>query len=126
MSTTQDYYFTIQLFNKDIEELNLWMTHLENLTTEINQLAVIEKQLLKNIDINYNLLAFRRKNTLFMASIFRQEQRLLKEKEYGHETYSLKWNREHDLHRSLFTQHLKEFRALQSTVYKKLFLLERR
>ena len=123
MSTTQDYFFTIQLFNKDIEELNLWMTHLENLTTEINQLAVIEKQLLKNIDINYNLLAFRRKNTLFMASIFRQEQRLLKEKEYGHETYNLKWNREHDLHRSLFTQHLKAFRALQSTVYKKLSLL---
>lgn len=126
MNKSQDYFFSIQLFNKDIKELNFWMTHLENLTTEINQLSRIEKQLLKNSSINYTLLAFRRKSTLFMASLFRQEQRLSREKEYGFEPYNQNWNHEQDLHRNLFTMHVQEFKLVQDSIYEALLLLERR
>ena len=125
MNTSQDYFLTIQLFNKDIKELNFWMTNLEDLTTTLNQLGGIERQLVKSSAINYALLTFRRKNTLLMASLFRQQQRVSKEKEYGSEVYNLKWSREQDYHRTLFTKHLNEFKALQNSIYEKLILLER-
>ena len=124
MNKSQDYFFTIQLFNKDIKELNFWMMQLEQLTLEINQLTAIEKKLLKNNSLNYNLLAFRRKNTLFLAALFRQEQRLQKEKEYGSGIYNLDWNHEQDMQRNQFINHFREFKALQNIIYERLISLE--
>ncbi|RXG24549.1 hypothetical protein [Leeuwenhoekiella aequorea] len=124
MNKSQDHYFTIQLFNKDIKELNFWMMQLEQITLEINQLTPIEKRLIKNNSLNYNLLAFRRKNTLFLATLFRQEQRLQKEKDYGSQVYSPDWNHEQDMQRNQFLNHFREFKALQNLVYERLTHIE--
>jgi hypothetical protein len=111
---------------KDIIELNQWIDTLSALNTELEQLKLIEKQLLKNSMIETNLLGLRRKNTLVMGMLCKYEQELNTEYEYGAKEYDGFREKEHEKKRDAFTALGQEFIQLKQMIYHNLLKYQRR
>lgn len=111
---------------KDCIELSQWIDSLSMINSELDQLKVIEKQLLKMSTIEVNLQGLRRKNTLIMATLCKYDQELRTEYEYGKREYDSVRANEHEKKRETLSNLLKEFNALKRTIYTSLTKYQRR
>ena len=111
---------------KDLIELSQWIDSLSTLNTELEQLKLIEKQLLKNSTIETNLLGLRRKNTLVMGMLCKYEQELNTEFEYGDMEYDVLRAKEHEKKRDVYTALGQEFIQLKNSIYHSLLKYQRR
>jgi len=87
---------------RDLIELSQWIDSLSSLNTELDQIKLIEKQLLKNSTIETNLLGLRRKNTLVMGMLCKYEQELNTEFEFGEIEYDVLRAKEHEKKRDVY------------------------
>jgi len=111
---------------KDLIELSQWIDSLSTLNTELEQLKLIEKQLLKNSTIEANLLGLRRKNTLVMGMLCKYGQELNTEFEYGEIEYDVLRAKEHEKKRDIYTVLGQEFIQLKKSIYHDLLKYQRR
>jgi hypothetical protein len=111
---------------KDLIELSQWIDSLSSLNTELEQLKLIEKQLLKNSTIETNLLGLRRKNTLVMGMLCKYEQVLNTEFEYGEIEYDVLRAKEHEKKRDVYITVGQEFIQLKKSIYHNLLKYQRR
>ncbi|QNJ99134.1 hypothetical protein [Constantimarinum furrinae] len=102
---------------KDLNELSHWIDTLSEVNNEIEHLKVIEKQLLKNNNIETNLLGFRRKNTLVIGMLCKYEQELKTEFDYGKKGYDHVRAKEHEKKRNMYSTFVTEFNEFRSKVY---------
>ena len=105
---------------KDVNELNLWMSMLEDFNTVLDHLKTIEKQLIKNSSVSNSIKAFRRKNILMMASICKYEQELKTEYEYGKTEYNDLRSKYHEQRRQNYLYFLNEQSIFKNQVYTQL------
>lgn len=111
---------------KDLIELGSWINTLERVNEEINYLKIIDKQLIKDSKIAYNLQAIRRKNTLMMGLLCSYEKELNTEYEYGKLRYDLSRAKLHEKKRESLDSYVLEFIELRKAIYHKLSLFHRR
>ncbi|KAA3624423.1 MAG: hypothetical protein DWP94_03670 [Flavobacterium sp.] len=111
---------------KDLIELGGWINTLERVNEEINYLNIIDKQLVKDSKIGYNLQAIRRKNTLMMGLLCSYEKELNTEYEYGKLRYDLSRAKLHEKKRERLDSFVLEFIELRKAIYHKLSLFHRR
>lgn len=105
---------------KDLIELSHWIDVLSVISSELEQLKLIEKQLLKNSRIETNILGLRRKNTLVMGMLCKYEQELKIEYQYGKTEYTLARVKLHENKRDIHVSLIQEFNQLKKTIYSHL------
>lgn len=105
---------------KDLNEINLWTTMLEDFNTELDHLNIIEKQLIKNSSVSNAIKAMRRKNILNMASICKYEQEIKTEYEYGKGEYNEIRLKYHKQRQQNYFQFLEEIKLFKNQIYKLL------
>ncbi|MCM4155722.1 hypothetical protein [Gramella sp. AN32] len=111
---------------KDLIELSQWIDTLSILNSELEQLRLIDKQLLKNSSIENNILGLRRKNTLVLATLCRYEQELNTEFEYGKREYDVSRAKEHENKRDSYIDLMENFHQLRKSIYKILSTYQRK
>ncbi|WP_179345000.1 hypothetical protein [Winogradskyella ursingii] len=120
MSTITAYKIDVHrrlCIKKDLYELNLWTTALEDFNTELDHLNMIEKQLIKNSSISIAIKAMRRNNILNMASICKYEQELKTEYEYGKTEYNDQRSKSHEQRQQSYLQFLDEIKTFKNQIY---------
>lgn len=105
---------------KDFNELHSWMTALEAFNSELEQLSVIEKQLIKSLSVSNTMLSIRRKNVLLMASLCKYEQELKTEYEYGKADYDENRLKTHEQKRISYMKFIEECNCFRHQVYSTL------
>jgi hypothetical protein len=110
---------------KDLIELTQWIDTLTVLNDELSQLKLIEKQLLKDRDIESALMGIRRKNTLVMGTLCKYEQELDNEYEFGKRIYDVTRAKEHEKKRVIYTELMQDFYQLRKAIYRLLTAYKR-
>jgi hypothetical protein len=110
---------------KDLSELNLWTTMLEDFNTELDHYSAIEKQLIKNSSVLNAIKAMRRKNILMMASTCKYEQELKTEYEYGKTEYNNMRSKYHEQRRDDYMQLIIEYQRFKSNILNTLKVYRR-
>jgi hypothetical protein len=110
---------------KDLIELTQWIDTLTVLNDELSQLKLIEKQLLKDRDIESALMGIRRKNTLIMGTLCKYEQELDNEYEFGKRIYDVTRAKEHEKKRVIYTELMQDFYQLRKAIYRLLTAYKR-
>ena len=105
---------------KDLIELTQWIDTLTVLNDELSQLKLIEKQLLKDRDIESALMGIRRKNTLIMGTLCKYEQELDSEYEFGKRIYDVTRAKEHEKKRVIYAELMQDFYQLRKAIYRLL------
>jgi len=105
---------------KDLIELSQWISAVENYNRELDYLGVLEKQLVRSATIAANMQGLRRKNTLTMGLLYKYEQQLKSELEYGDREYDLSRAKEHEKKRDIYGAINNEFIQLKIDMYKRL------
>jgi hypothetical protein len=129
LETTLPYKTDVQrklCIKKDLIELSHWIDILSNINEELGYLKLIEKQLLKNSNIEANLQGLRRKNTLLMGMLCKYEQELKTEYEYGKSEYNLTRAEEHEKKRDVHSSFISEFNQVKREIYLDLSMYQRR
>ncbi len=111
---------------KDLSELGQWIDSLSAINDELSYLKLIEKQLIKDHDVEVAIQGLRRKNTLLMGTLCKYEQQLNAEHEYGKTEYNITRAKSHENKRAVYTAFQGEFRELKIKTYKKLLQYHRR
>ncbi len=111
---------------KDLNELNLWISTLEELNNELNYFNVIEKQLVKKGSVSNSIQGLRRKNVLIMATFCKYDQALKNEYEYGKTEYNALRANIHENKRAQYVQLVKEFNTLKKHIYQILIKYHRK
>ncbi|MCB0462666.1 MAG: hypothetical protein R2816_06745 [Flavobacteriaceae bacterium] len=123
MNNTLTYKLDTQrrlFIKKDLEELNLWISSLENFNVELDHFSAIEKQLIRDHSTLSLIQGLRRRNVLCMAMLCKYNQELTTEYDYGKTEYNLSRAKIHDKKREQFLEHLKEFNSFKNNFYKLL------
>tara|TARA_R110002049_G_scaffold159800_3_gene324832 strand:- start:7298 stop:7687 length:390 start_codon:yes stop_codon:yes gene_type:complete len=102
---------------KDLNELNAWISTLEFFNSELDHLSIIEKQLIKNASVSSTILALRRKNVLNMATLCKYEQELKTEYEYGKVEYDLNRLKVHEQRREHYLKLVEECNTFKNQFY---------
>lgn len=102
---------------KDLKELVFWISVLESFNRELNHIKIIEKQLIKNPSISKTIKGFMRKNVLMTASLYKYEQELKIEYEYGKTEYSIIRSKYHEDKRKQFEQLIGEYDFFKNQLY---------
>lgn len=102
---------------KDLNELQSWMSTLEAFNNELEHLSIIEKQLLKNSSVASAILAIRRKNVLVMANLCKYEQELKSEYEYGKVEYDLNRLKIHEQRRANYSKLVEDCNNFRKQMY---------
>ncbi|EMY80534.1 hypothetical protein pgond44_11136 [Psychroflexus gondwanensis ACAM 44] len=110
---------------KDLIELTQWIDTLTVLNDKLSQLKLIEKQLLKDRDIESALMGIRRKNTLVMGTLCKYEQELDNEYEFGKRIYDVTRAKEHEKKRVIYTELMQNFYQLRKAIYRLLTAYKR-
>ncbi len=105
---------------KDLIELSQWIDILTAISSELEQLKLIEKQLLKNSRIENHIIGLRRKNTLLLGMLCKYEQELKTEYQYGKKEYTLARAKVHENKQDNQYSIIQEFNKLKNTVYSHL------
>ena len=129
MEITLTYKLDVQrklCITKDLLELSQWIDSLSSINTELEQLKLIEKKLLKISTIETNLLALRRKNTLIMGMLCKYEQELKTEHQYGKTEYDFSRAKEHEKKRDVYSDFVSSFNQLRISIYLSLLKYQRR
>lgn len=105
---------------KDLSELSLWINTLVFFNSELDNLNIIEKQLIRNPSISSTIQGLRRKNILTMATLCKYEQDLKTEFEYGKNEYDQARAKIHEIKRDQYTQLIGEHNAFKNQIYKVL------
>ena len=111
---------------KDLIELSQWIDSLSTINAEIDYLKQIEKQLIRDFNIDKNLQGLRRKNTLLMGLLCKYEQELNAEYSYGKKEYNVTRGKEHEKKRDTYAAFILEFTQLKKGIYFKLSKYQRR
>ena len=90
---------------------------MECFNSELDHLAIIEKQLLKITSVSGALQAIRRKNVLHMANLCKYEQELKAEYEYGQIEYDINRLKVHEQKRENYVKLLEEFNKFKNQFY---------
>lgn len=115
----------ILCIEKDIIELLGWIEALTQINEDISYFKLFDNQLIKNIGLTNQLISFRRRNTLLLASNCTYEKELKQELAYGKNVYNKARARVHEKKRDEFIQLLKDFTTLKNIVYKQLVKFKR-
>lgn len=129
MSTISAYKINVHrqlCLKKDLDELNSWTNMLETFNTELDHLAIIEKQLIKMISVSLNIQATRRKIVLNMANLCKYEQELKKEFEYGKIEYDESRLKVHDHKRNCYLKLVEEYQLFKIQLYTNLKKYQRK
>ena len=105
---------------KDLIELTQWIDTLTVLNDELSQLKLIEKQLLKDRDVESALIGIRRNNTLIMGTLCKYEQELDNEYEFGKRIYDVTRAKEHEKKRVIYAELMQDFYQLRKAIYRLL------
>ncbi|HEA31203.1 MAG TPA: hypothetical protein ENH91_14635 [Leeuwenhoekiella sp.] len=109
----------IKLFRKDLQEVDDWIDELEEFHQELSAFFSMERQLLREDKIRYELLAVRRVNTLEIARFCKYQQTINTEMECG-PGYCEAWIRAHQRQRDHYKNYLKSYRIWKMKMFKKL------
>jgi len=90
-------------------EADEWIEGLEGLNHELGMLLLIEKHVLRDDRIRYDLLAWRRANTLTVADLCKYQQNIKTEMEYGRGGYHIAWVKTHEKYRARHKGHLSAY-----------------
>lgn len=129
MSTISAYKIDVHrrlCIKKDLNELNLWTTMLEDFNIELDHFAIIEKQLVKVISVAQNIQAIRRKIVLTMANLCKYEQELKTEYEYGKTEYDATRLKVHEHKRETYLKLVEEHQKFKIQFYTILKKYQRR
>ncbi|HEA29392.1 MAG TPA: hypothetical protein ENH91_05270 [Leeuwenhoekiella sp.] len=110
----------IKLFQRDMAEADDWIEGLEGLNHELGMLLLIEKHVLRDDRIRYDLLAWRRANTLTVADLCKYQQNIKTEMEYGHGGHHIAWVKTHEKYRAKHKGHLSTYANFKIKVLGKL------
>lgn len=120
MNSISTYKIDVQrrlCIQKDLNELNAWISTLEFFNSELDHLSIIEKQLIKNASVSSTILALRRKNVLNMATLCKYEQELKTEYEYGKVEYDLNRLKVHEQRREHYLKLVEECNTFKNQFY---------
>lgn len=108
------------VYKKDTIELSIWLEHLEYIGEELSYLIELEQRLVSDSPFCLQLQQLRRENALRSAQLYRYEVRLRKCLE-GDEVYCDAYHvHNHERHRGVYIEFVREFRALKKRVLTKL------
>lgn len=102
---------------KDLNELQTWMSTVEAFNNELEHLSVIEKRLLKNSSVSSTILSIRRMNVLIMANLCKYEQELKTEFQYGKVEYDANRLKIHEQKRIDYEKLVKDCNSFRSQIY---------
>ncbi len=102
---------------KDLNELQTWMSALEAFNNELEHISVIEKQLIKNSSVSNTILSIRRKNVLIMANLCKYEQELKTEYEYGKVEYDANRLKIHEKKRIDYLKLFDDCNSFRTQIY---------
>ncbi|WP_178989290.1 hypothetical protein [Winogradskyella schleiferi] len=120
MSTIFEYKIDVHrrlCIKKDLSELKLWTTMLEDFNTELDYFGIIEKQLVKMISVSQTIQAIRRKIVLTMANLYKYEQELKTEYEYGKVEYDANRLKVHEHKRHIYLKLVEEHQRFKIEFY---------
>lgn len=110
---------------KDLSELNLWISTLEFFNNELDYFSLIEKQLIRKSSVSSTIQAIRRKNILNVAILCKYEQELKTEYEYGKTAYDLNRLKVHEQKRVQYLKLINECNKFKTDFYNILKMYKR-
>ncbi|MBD1259713.1 hypothetical protein HZY62_03875 [Maribacter polysiphoniae] len=114
------------MFKKDKKELEGWTESLEYINQELDFLIDIENLMLNDANLYTQLLAMRRENTLKSGAMYRYETAMRNAKECDDMACDAFYLNNHEKHRNLYLEHLRNYRALKGKVLSKILLNAKR
>ncbi len=102
---------------KDINELQTWISALEAFNEELQHILIIEKQLIKNASVSSTVLSIRRKNVLIMANLCKYEQELKTDYEYGTVEYDANRLKIHEQKRVNYVKLIEDCNNFRTKIY---------
>jgi len=105
---------------KDLKELNLWLSVLEQFNNKLDCFNTIEKQLIQSESVGHMIKVLRRKNVLIMGTFCKYSQELKNEFEFGKTEYNVVRAKWHEKKREEFKALRQECTAFEWHIYKLL------
>lgn len=110
----------ILLFQNDLREVDDWIEELESLHHELGVFFSMEKKLLREDKFRYELLAWRRVNTLEIAGFCKYQQSIRTQMNYSKNGYCEAWIKTHEKQRNHYKDHLRGYRETKIDLLKNL------
>ncbi|WBL23270.1 hypothetical protein [Zunongwangia sp. HRR-M8] len=120
----QVYSYRELCIKKDLREIAMWGSLLEDINEELGNLLKLEKQMIKDLKLAGTLQAMRRDVILCTAGFCKFEQELQKEFEYGKKEYGDIHIQQMEKHRLRYLKIVENLAMLKRKVHRRL--LEKR
>ena len=114
------------MFKKDSLEIASWTESLEFINTELDYLLEIEDRMLNDSNLYSQLHAMRRENTLKLSALYRYETAMRKTRECDTMACDAYYLNNHEKHRHLYLEYLRNYRILKSKVLSKILFHAKR
>lgn len=110
------------MLKKDKVEVDGWTDSLEYINEELQYLLDIEDRLLNDSNLYTQLYAMNQENTLKSSALYRYITSLRNARECDNMACDAYYLNNHEKHRNLYLEHLKNYRTLKSKVLSKILL----
>lgn len=102
--------------SRSFSELDVWISHANYITEECDKLVKIASSLIKNKDLKDELLLMIQKNSYILTQLHDARNETEKLNECDDVACDLFYLNEHEVTRSLYLEHIKNYRKLKEEV----------